>query len=143
VDAIDQRIVECLLSDGRATFAEIGDRVGLSAPAAKRRVDRLRAGGAIRGFTALVDLAALGWTTEAYVEVYCRGNVSPQELRQSLQRVPEVLSACTVSGSADALLHMAARDIKHLEQAMERIRAEPNVARTESAIVLSRLIDRG
>jgi DNA-binding Lrp family transcriptional regulator len=48
-----------------------------------------------------------------------------------------------VSGSADALLHMAARDIKHLEQAMERIRTEPNVARTESAIVLSRLIDRG
>jgi DNA-binding Lrp family transcriptional regulator len=143
VDPIDQRVVECLLSDGRATFAEIGARVGLSAPAAKRRVDRLRASGAIRGFTALVDLAALGWTTEAYVEVYCRGNVSPQELRQGLQRVPEVLSACTVSGSADALLHMAARDIKHLEQAMERIRTEPNVARTESAIVLSRLIDRG
>jgi DNA-binding Lrp family transcriptional regulator len=56
--------------------------------------------------------------------------------------VPEVVSACTVTGSADALLHMLATDIAHLEQAMERIRQEPNVDHTESVIVLSRLIDR-
>jgi DNA-binding Lrp family transcriptional regulator len=142
VDRIDQLVVDCLLRDGRATYSEIGAQVGLSAPAAKRRVDRLRASGAIRGFTVLLDQAALGWTTEAYVEVYCRGNVSPAELRESLQRIPEVVGACTVSGAADALLHMLARDIKHLEEAMERVREEPKVERTESVIVLSRLIDR-
>jgi DNA-binding Lrp family transcriptional regulator len=142
VDAIDRQIVDCLLRDGRATYGEIGAQVGLSAPAAKRRVDRLRANGSIRGFTAVLDPAALGWTTEAYVEVYCRGNVSPRELRENLERVPEVLSACTVSGAADALLYMAARDIKHLEQAMERVRDQPDIDHTESVIVLSRLIDR-
>jgi DNA-binding Lrp family transcriptional regulator len=105
-------------------------------------VDRLRASGAIRGFTVVLDPSALGWTTEAYVEVYCRGNVSPRQLRESLERVPEVLSACTVSGGADALLHMVAGDIKHLEQAMERVRDQPDIDHTESVIVLSRLIDR-
>jgi DNA-binding Lrp family transcriptional regulator len=143
VDAIDHRVVGCLLRDGRATYAEIGAEVGLSAPAAKRRVDRLRASGAIRGFTVVVDPSALGWTTEAYVEVYCQGTVSPQDLRRSLERVPEVVGACTVSGAADALLHILAADIRHLEQAMERVRNEPNVDHTESVIVLSRLIDRG
>jgi DNA-binding Lrp family transcriptional regulator len=143
VDAIDHRVIGCLLRDGRATYAEIGAEVGLSAPAAKRRVDRLRASGAIRGFTVVVDPSALGWTTEAYVEVYCQGTVSPQDLRRSLERVPEVVGACTVSGAADALLHMLAVDIRHLEQAMERVRDEPNVDHTESVIVLSRLIDRG
>ncbi len=143
MDAIDHRVVGCLLRDGRATYAEIGAEVGLSAPAAKRRVDRLRASGAIRGFTVVVDPSALGWTTEAYVEVYCQGTVSPQDLRRSLERVPEVIGACTVSGAADALLHMLAADIRHLEQAMERVRDEPNVDHTESVIVLSRLIDRG
>jgi DNA-binding Lrp family transcriptional regulator len=143
VDAIDHRVVGCLLRDGRATYAEIGAEVGLSAPAVKRRVDRLRASGAIRGFTIVVDPSALGWTTEAYVEVYCQGTVSPQDLRRSLERVPEVVGACTVSGAADALLHMLAADIRHLEQAMERVRREPNVDHTESVIVLSRLIDRG
>jgi len=142
VDVIDRQVVSCLLRDGRATFAEIGAQVGLSAPAAKRRVDRLVASGAVRGFTAVIDPAALGWTTEAYVELYCQGTVAPQDLRRSLEHVPEVVSACTVTGSADALLHMLATDIAHLEQAMERIRQEPNVDHTESVIVLSRLIDR-
>ncbi len=142
MDAIDQQILGCLLRDGRATYAEIGAEVGLSAPAAKRRVDRMRASGAIRGFTALVDPAALGWTTEAYVEVYCKGTVSPQELRRSLERVPEVVGACTVSGAADALLHVLASDVRHLERALERVRDERNVDHTESIIVLSRLIDR-
>jgi DNA-binding Lrp family transcriptional regulator len=142
VDDIDRQVVGCLLRDGRATFAEIGAQVGLSAPAAKRRVDRLVASGAIRGFTAVIDPAALGWTTEAYVELYCRGTVSPQDLRRSLEHVPEVVSACTVTGSADALLQMLATDITQLEQAMERVREEPNVDHTESVIVLSRLIDR-
>ncbi|MBA2473474.1 MAG: AsnC family transcriptional regulator [Pseudonocardiales bacterium] len=143
MDDIDHRVIGCLLRDGRATYAEIGAEVGLSSPAAKRRVDRLRASGAIRGFTVVVDPSALGWTTEAYVEVYCQGTVSPQDLRRSLERVPEVVGACTVSGAADALLHMLAVDIRHLEQAMERVRDEPNVDHTESVIVLSRLIDRG
>jgi DNA-binding Lrp family transcriptional regulator len=124
VDALDYRVIGCLVRDGRATYAEIGAEVGLSAPAAKRRVDRLRASGAIEGFTVVVDPSALGWTTEAYVEVYCQGTVSPQDLRRSLERVPEVVGACTVSGAADALLHMLAADIRHLEEAMERVRHE-------------------
>ncbi len=142
MDEIDRQVIGCLLRNGRATFAEIGSDVGLSAPAAKRRVDRLRASGAVRAFTAVVDPQALGWTTEAYVEVYCTGTVSPHELRRSLERVPEVVGAVTVSGAADALLHLLAEDVAHLEQAIERVRSERNVDHTESVIVLTRLIDR-
>jgi DNA-binding Lrp family transcriptional regulator len=142
VDGIDADVISCLLRDGRATYAEIGAEVGLSAPAVKRRVDRLRETGAVRGFTAVVDPQVLGWTTEAYVEVYCKGTVSPHELRRSLERVPEVVGACTVSGSADALLHMLATDITQLERAIERVRDEHNVDHTRSVIVLSRLLDR-
>ena len=142
MDGIDTDVIGCLLRDGRATYAEIGAEVGLSAPAVKRRVDRLRETGAIRGFTAVVDPQVLGWTTEAYVEVYCKGTVAPAELRRSLERVPEVVGAVTVSGEADALVHMLASDVKQLERALERIRDEPNVDHTRSVIVLSRLIDR-
>lgn len=135
-------MVAHLLRDGRATFSEIGAGIGLSAPAVKRRIDRLRAAGVIRGFTAIVDPVAVGWTTEAYVHVYCKGNVSPVELRLALEKVPEVVGACTVSGAADAMLHVMARDVRHLEQALEQVRAEPNVDHTETVIVLSRLIER-
>jgi DNA-binding Lrp family transcriptional regulator len=142
MDSIDRQVVACLVRNGRATFAEIGGEVGLSAPAAKRRVDRLLASGVIRGFTAVVEPSALGWSTEAYVEVYCRGTVAPSELRRALSEVPEVVSACTVTGAADALLQMLAEDVQGLERAIERIRDEPNVDHTETIIVLSRLVDR-
>ena len=142
MDDLDRQVIGCLLRDARATFAEIGEEVSLSPSAVKRRVDRLVASGAVRGFTAVFDPVTLGWSTEAYVELYCKGTVSPQELRRSLEKVPEVVGACTVSGSADALVHMLASDVGHLEQALERIRDEHNVDHTRSVIVLSRLIDR-
>ena len=142
MDQLDEQVVSCLLRDGRATYAEIGAVVGLSAPAVKRRVDRLLADGVLRGFTAVVDPGALGWTTEAYVEVYCTGNVAPTALRAALEKVPEVVGACTVSGAADALVHVLAEDVGGLERALERIRAERGVDHTETTIVLSRLIDR-
>ncbi|MGI5255823.1 Lrp/AsnC ligand binding domain-containing protein [Streptomyces angustmyceticus] len=56
--------------------------------------------------------------------------------------LPEVVEACTVSGAADAMLHMLARDIAHREQAIQRVREAPVIDRTESVIVLSRLLDR-
>ncbi|MEV4726930.1 Lrp/AsnC family transcriptional regulator, partial [Micromonospora humida] len=80
IDAVDQRIIALLVADARTSYADIGARVSLSAPAVKRRVDRLRATGVIRGFTAVVDPAAVGWTTEAFVELFCAGRTTPTQL---------------------------------------------------------------
>ena len=142
LDALDRQIVAALLGDARATYAEVGAQVGLSAPAVKRRVDRLRASGAITGFSAQIDPAALGWTTEAYVELFCRGRTSPRDIAAAVAKHPEVVDACTVTGEADALLRIRAADVRHFEQVVERIGAEPFVVRTRSVIVLSRLVHR-
>jgi DNA-binding Lrp family transcriptional regulator len=92
-DDLDRRIVAALVDDARATYAEVGSLVGLSAPAVKRRVDRLRASGAITGFSAQVDPTALGWTTEAYVELFCRGRTSPGDIAAAVVKHPEVIDA--------------------------------------------------
>jgi DNA-binding Lrp family transcriptional regulator len=141
-DDLDKRIVSALVANARATFADIGAQVGLSAPAVKRRVDRLRSAGAITGFSATVDPSALGWTTEAYVELFCRGRTSPADIAAAVSRYPEVTGAVTVTGEADALLHIRAADVQHFERVVERIGAEPFVVRTRSVIVLSRLVSR-
>lgn len=143
MDRTDERLVTLLMADGRATFAELGEQVALSAPAVKRRVDRLRETGTVRGFTAVVDPAAMGWRTEAYVLVFCTGIVAPSKLKAAWEHVPEVVAAATVSGAADAMLHLRAADNQHLERAVAAVRSEPNVHHTESVIVLSRLFDRG
>src|ERR1700753_2843011 len=141
MDAVDQRIVALLVADARASYAEIGAKVALSAPAVKRRVDRLRSSGVIKGFTAVIDPAAVGWTTEAFVELYCTGRTTPAQITVATRRHPEVVGAYTVSGEADALVHLRAADIGHLQQALERLRAEPFVTSTRSMIVLSRLVE--
>ncbi|HEY8457976.1 MAG TPA: Lrp/AsnC family transcriptional regulator [Actinopolymorphaceae bacterium] len=142
LDSLDKRILALLLDNGRASFAEIGAEVGLSAPAVKRRVDRLRACGALTGFTAKVEPRALGWTTEAYVELYCQGKTSPATIREGVSKFPEVVSACTLTGEADALVRILTSDIHHFEEVLERMNAEPYVVRTKSALVLTRLLDR-
>ena len=141
MDAVDQRIVALLVADARASFADIGARVSLSAPAVKRRVDRLRANGVIKGFTAVIEPAAVGWTTEAFVELFCTGRTTPAQITVATRRHPEVIGAYTISGQADALVHLRAADIGHLEQALERLRAEPFVTSTRSMVVLSRLVE--
>jgi DNA-binding Lrp family transcriptional regulator len=142
LDDIDQQIVVALRADARASFAQIGAGVGLSAPAVKRRVDRLRSSGVITGFAAVVDPSALGWTTEAYVEVFCQGKTTPAMIAAAVSRHPEVVDACTVSGEADALVHVVAADMRHFEEVLERIGAEKFVVRTKSVLVLSRLLRR-
>jgi DNA-binding Lrp family transcriptional regulator len=143
LDDTDERILGELAEHARSTFADIGQRVNLSAPAVKRRVDRMLDSGVIKGFTTVVDPNALGWNTEAYVQVFCHGRIAPDELRAAWVDIPEVVSAATVTGTADAILHVLARDMQHLEQALERIRASADIERSESIVVLSNLIDRG
>jgi DNA-binding Lrp family transcriptional regulator len=142
VDETDERILAELTEHARATFAEIGEKVNLSAPAVKRRVDRMLDSGVIKGFTTVINRDALGWHTEAYVQVFCHGRIAPDELRKAWVDIPEVLSAATVTGTPDAILHVLARDMRHLEEALERIRSSADIERSESIVVLSNLIDR-
>src|SRR5260370_993159 len=88
LDDLDRQIIGALIEDARATYAEIGAQVGLSAPAVKRRVDRLRIARAITGFSARVDPAALGWATAADVEWFCRGRASPPDIPAPGARAP-------------------------------------------------------
>jgi DNA-binding Lrp family transcriptional regulator len=142
LDAIDEAILHELAVDARSSYADIGAVVSLSAPAVKRRVDRLRESGVIRGFTVRLEPSALGWETEAYVELFCSGSTSPLTMRTAVERYPEVISASTVTGEVDLLLHLRARDMRHLERVVERLNAEPFVSRTRSTIVLSALVRR-
>jgi DNA-binding Lrp family transcriptional regulator len=142
LDPLDRRIMAVLAGDARKSFAEIGEVVGLSASAVKRRVDRLRSSGTIMGYTAVFDPGALGWNTEAYVEIYCRDATPPARIAEAVGRHPEVVGAMTVTGDADALLRIRAADIRHFEEVLERIRVEPFILRTSSSVVLSHLLDR-
>lgn len=142
MDAVNREIIGHLLKDGRATYQNIGNAVGLSAPAVKRRVDQMIARKEIAGFTAVIDPASLGWDTEAYVEISYQGNVSTAKLKKDLEAIPQVVGVWTVTGDADALVHIMATNMAEIEQTVERMRMSENVDRTRSVIVMSRVLDR-
>lgn len=142
LDRIDRQIVAHLSREGRASYRTIGDAVGLSAPAVKRRVDRLVDAGVIEGFAAVIEPRSLGWTTECFVELFCEGRTPPRAIRTAVSRYPEVVGAYTITGDPDALLHLMTSDTAHLEEVLERIGSEPFVVRTRSVLVLSRLLER-
>jgi DNA-binding Lrp family transcriptional regulator len=142
LDRLDHALIALLTEDARASYAEMGGRVGLSASAVKRRVDRLRAEGAVTGFTVRLDPGALGWAVEGYVELFCTHSTSPQAIRDAVRGFPEVVDASTVSGEADAVLRILATDMRHFERVLEQIGAQRIVARTRSVLVLSPLLRR-
>ena len=142
IDDLDRQIVAQLVADARRSYAEVGAEVGLSAPAVKRRVDRLRRDGVIVGYTALLDPRAAGGAVEAFVELYCREHTNPADIRRAVERHPQVVAAYTVTGDADALVRLRASDMDELEAVLERIHADENTDRTKSSIVLSRLLER-
>jgi len=142
MDEMDQTIVALLRENARRSFKDIGRHVHLSAPAVKRRVDRLEQAGVLLGYTAIVDPPAFGWHTEAFVDLYCEGKMAAGAIKRAVQQEPGVVSAHTVAGEASAVLHVMARDTKDLELALERIRATDGVTRTVTEVVLSTLFHR-
>lgn len=142
MDELDRRIVDALVADGRRSLRSLGAELALSTPAVKRRVDRLCAAGVIRGFAAVVDGGAVGWGVEAFVEVTCDGNVRTDRIAAALERLAEVRGAWTVTGAQDCLIRVQARDTVHLEEVLNRLRDQPEFARTTTTMVLSTLFER-
>jgi DNA-binding Lrp family transcriptional regulator len=142
LDDLNQRIPRILIRDGRAPYAEIGDQVGLSVSATKRRVDKLVRDGAIRGFTAIVEPQAMGWQIEAVIQLYTNGTVPFAAMKDDLENIPEIVEAFTVAGAADAMLRLVVGDVPHLERVISRLRGLAYVQQTDTTMLLSALVRR-
>jgi DNA-binding Lrp family transcriptional regulator len=142
LNEIDRKIVALLIEDARRSYDDIGRHVSLSAPAVKRRVDRLRRDGAIHGFTAVIDHAALGTATEALLELFYAPGTLLDEVAKTLRSHPEVVEAWSVTGEADAIARVRTQDNADLERLIMDFQRDGRVQRTRSQIVMSRLVRR-
>jgi len=137
VDAVDTRIIALLQQNARRTFGDIGKDVGLSAPAVKRRIDRLEACGVIRGYTAIVDHACLGLSVEAFAELRFAGSTRVDDIEDIALDVPEVHAIFTVAGDPDALAWIRVSDVQNLKRVIDRLRGTGKVTGTKTLMVLS------
>lgn len=120
LDNVDFGLLEALLADGRASYAELGRTVGLSPSAVTERVRRLEEAGVITGYRCEIDPERLGLAIRALVRLrYPNGNYRP--FHQLLDTTPEVVEAHHVTGEDCFVLTVVARSMRHLEEVTGRI----------------------
>ena len=119
LDSVNLRLLSELQADGRITLAQLGRRVGLSAPAVAERVQRLERAGVIRGYHADLDPRALGFPVAAIVRI----RPSPgrlQRIPEIARETPEVAECYRITGEDCYLLRIQLRSIDDLEEVLDR-----------------------
>ena len=134
---MDRQLIDLLLANGRASYAELARQVGLSSPAVHERVGKLEAAGVITGYRAVVDPAALGLNVTALVSVIESDAVHDTGVEEGLRALPEVQSCWRVAGSEGYVLKVRVTDIPALEATISALNRISGVARTRTTVVLS------
>lgn len=140
MDDLDRQILDLLQDDGSMSNAEIGRRIGLSAPATHARVRRLEQEGYIRGYTALLDHERLGLDLVCFVQVTLRLHSSElvADFRRRVREVAEVLECHHITGEFDYLCKVVVPNRKALERlVVEVLTPLPGVERIHTSLVLS------
>lgn len=136
MEEIDRSIVAVLAADGRCSFTDLAEKVGLSVSAAHQRVRRLEQRGVIRGYTARVDHEALGLRLTAFVAIKPIDPAAPDDAPQRLAHLTRVESCYSVAGEESYLLKVRVEGPTELERLLNEIRAAANVS-TRTTVVLS------
>jgi Lrp/AsnC family transcriptional regulator, leucine-responsive regulatory protein len=119
LDAVNLRILQELDADGRLGMAELGRRIGMSAPAVAERVQRLERAGVIRGYRAELDPRALGFPVSAVVRIRpAPGQL--QRVREIAAETPEVGECYRITGEDCYLMRLHLRSIDELEGVLDR-----------------------
>lgn len=141
LDAFDRKILGVLVRDANVSYADLGQRIGLSAPAVHERVKRMRRTGVIRQTSALLDPVAIGKSLLAFVHVDTHGWGKTAEL-MAVAELPEVEEVHSVAGDTCMLLKVRTENSQALEGLLARIYDVPGVIATRSYIVLSAHLER-
>ncbi|MCV2490427.1 Lrp/AsnC family transcriptional regulator [Geodermatophilus sp. YIM 151500] len=137
IDAVDQRLIDLLRANGRASYAELARQVGLSSPAVHERVGKLEAAGVITGYHAIVDPPAVGLDVTALVGVIESDSVDDAGVEQALRGMPGIEDCWRVAGTEDYVVKVRVTDIPALEATINALNRIRGVARTRTTVVLS------
>ncbi|HEX7612257.1 MAG TPA: Lrp/AsnC family transcriptional regulator [Candidatus Limnocylindrales bacterium] len=142
IDETDARILELLQREGRESYAEVGQSVGMSGPSAHERVKKLEARGVIRSYSAVVDPTMLGYGVLAFVFIKQVPGTIATDMTGDFVGIDEIEECHHLAGEADYLLKVRATDTRHLERVLHVIQLVPQVFTTETQMVFSSAFER-
>lgn len=136
LEPIEAAIIRALNADGRCSFTDLAERVGLSVSAVHQRVRRLEQRGVLRGYTAQVEFDAVGLPLTAFISLTPTDPAAPDDYPQRIAHLPEIESCYSVAGDESYLLTVRVASPRALEDLLRRIREAAKVS-TRTTVVLS------
>lgn len=137
MDELDRQIILQLQLDCKQTYADIGDKVGVSAATVHARAKNLEKKGMILSYGARVDAAQMGLPVLAFISVQLENSYSCIDIADDLQHLSEIEDCFSVAGDVDVLLKARAETPAALEQLLYEIKKIKGVARTRTSVVLT------
>lgn len=141
IDSIDTGILRELKRNGRISYRELGEVIGLSATAAAARVERLTAAGVIDGFGARINRAALGDKIHVYIDVKFAQSVVSEGFLEVVRELDQIESARHITGPFDCAVEAWVSSSEDLAALLMQLKTRGDVAETETRLVLNSLKD--
>lgn len=135
----DRKILAILHDDGRASFASIAERLGLSEVAVRRRVKIMERDEVIKKFTAVLNHEKTGPALEAYIELWLTTRTPLREFERRMIEKPEIRELSTIVGDIDAIMRVRVDNQEHLKRLIEDLRDDSAIERTQTRIALGRV----
>jgi Lrp/AsnC family leucine-responsive transcriptional regulator len=136
LEPIDRAIVRELAEDGRRSFTDLADRVGLSVSAVHQRVRRLEQRGVVRGYAARLDGDQIGLPLTAFISLTPIDPAAPDDYPRRLEHIPQIEACYSVAGDESYILRVRVASPAALEELLRQIREAANVS-TRTTVVLS------
>lgn len=144
LDEADRRLLRALQRDASVSQAELAEAAGVSASLVSRRIARLKEAGVLRAIVGLVDAKSAGLTCAAIIRVRLRDHSAEnvRAFRDVVQRMEEATLCVMLTGEADYLVKIVARDLPHFQEIVQgKLLRCKAIAHMESSIVLEYLKD--
>jgi Lrp/AsnC family transcriptional regulator, leucine-responsive regulatory protein len=145
LDPVDRRILSALAKDGRLSWRDLAEQVGLSQTPLLRRVRRLENEGVIIGYAARLDERKLGGGLSVYVSVTLsmQSQESIVAFERAILKAPEVMSCFLMTGGADYMLRVIVPSLEAYEAFLTQVLiAMPGVAHVQSSFALRAVVQR-
>ena len=143
MDRLDWKIIAALETDGRQSYADLGEQIGLSKSPCWSRVKNLEESGVIEGYAARLDPTALGLAVQSFVEVQIRFDAHT-EFEAAVLAHPAVVECHTTAGESDYMLKIFARSAEHLDDLLRyNLSKLPGVQRLKTVVCLKTIKRQG
>jgi len=142
MDSIDIQIINILQDNSRTSIKQISEKVMLSAPSVKERINKMTSSGLIREFTTVLEPAMMGKTLTAFMFLTLKRPDENQKFLDFINDEPEILACHYLTGDFDYMVQIVTSNSKRLEELLSKVKLTHEVARTRTVIALSTIKEK-